>query len=145
MKDATLSDLLRQASIKNENQLMVFPDSIWTYCPDIGRSTGAYIIFYQVGPIDHVTHVPVPVAQSSAESDYNTECTTGIALAHFRTLINELLNKDPCIVPKEAPLIILDIKSALCNNGKDNNHSNKIDRRVHLVRNGEKCKTHKND
>ena len=48
-----------------------------------GRSTGAYIIFYQGGPIDHGTHVPGPVAQSSAESDYNAACTAGMALAHL--------------------------------------------------------------
>ena len=69
MKDAHLSDLLRQAIIKTENQLMSFSDSGWQYCPDTGRSTGAYIIFYQGGPVDHVTHVPGPFAQSGAESD----------------------------------------------------------------------------
>ena len=63
MKDAPLTDLLRQARIKNENQLMAFYDSIWKYCPDTGRSTGAYILFYQGGTIDHVTHVMVPVYQ----------------------------------------------------------------------------------
>ena len=60
-----------------------------------GRSTGAYIIFYQGGPIDHGTHVPVPVAQSSAESEYNSACTAGMALSHFRMLVHELLNEDP--------------------------------------------------
>ena len=44
-----------------------------------------------------------------------------MALAHFRMLIHEFLNKDPDIVPEEAPLIVLDIKSAMCmaKNGKD--------------------------
>ena len=68
MKDAPLYDILRQASINTENQLMDFPDSGWKDCPDTGRSTGTYIIFYRGGPIDHVTHVPGPVDQSSAES-----------------------------------------------------------------------------
>ena len=72
--DAPVSDLLRQASIKTENQLMDFSDSIWKDCPDTGRSTGSYIIFYQGGPIDHGTHVPGPVSQSSAESHYNAAC-----------------------------------------------------------------------
>ena len=40
---------------------------------------GAYIIFYQGGPIDHGTHVPGPVAQSSAEIEYNAACTAGMA------------------------------------------------------------------
>ena len=63
--DALVSDLLRQARIKTENHLMAFSDSSWQYCTYTGRSTGEYIIFYQCGPIDHDTHVPVPVAQSS--------------------------------------------------------------------------------
>ena len=66
MNDAPVTDLLRQANIKTENHLMGFSDSSWKYCPDTVRSTGAYIIFYQGRPIDHGTHVTVPVAQSSA-------------------------------------------------------------------------------
>ena len=106
MNDAPLSDLSRQASINNENQFMDFYNSSWKYCPETGRSTGEYSIFYQSGPIDHITHVPVPVAQSSAESEYNAACTAGMALARFRVLINELLNKDPDMVPEESTLII---------------------------------------
>ena len=59
-------------------------------------------------------------------------------LAHFRMLIHEWLNKDPEIVTKEAPLIILDSKSYFCvaKNGVDANHTRHISRRVNLVRNG---------
>ena len=74
---------------------MDFYDYSWQKFPDTGRITGAYIIFYQCGPIDHGTYVPVPVDQYSAESEYNAACTAGMALEHFRMLINELLNKDP--------------------------------------------------
>ena len=44
-----------------------------------------------------------------------------MALAHFRMLIHELLYEDPYMVPKEAPLIVLDSKSTICmaKNGKD--------------------------
>ena len=38
----------------------------WQDLPDTGRSTGAYIIFYQGGAIDNHKHVPRPVAQTSA-------------------------------------------------------------------------------
>ena len=126
---------------------MDFSVSSWQYCPDTGRSTVAYIIFYQGWPIDHGTHVPGPVAQSSVESEYNSACTAVMALAHLRMLINYLLNKDPDIVPEEAPLILLDSKSAMCmdKNGKDNKHTRHIARRMHLVRNREKCKMHKID
>ena len=89
MNDAPVTDLLRQSNIKTKNHLMAFSDSNWQDCPDTGRSTGAYIIFYQGGPIDHGTHVPGPVAKSSAEIEYNEACTKGMALAHCRMLIHE--------------------------------------------------------
>ena len=69
---------------------MPFYDSIWQDCPDTGRSTGAYIIFYQGGTIDYVIHVPGPVAQSSAESDYNEAYTEKMDLSNFRMFIHEL-------------------------------------------------------
>ena len=47
MNDAPVTDMLRQASIKIENNLMVFSDSSWQDCPDTGINKGAYIIFYQ--------------------------------------------------------------------------------------------------
>ena len=126
---------------------MDFSDSIWQDFLDTGRSTGAYNIFYQVGPIYHGTHVPGPVAQSSAESEYNAASAAGMDLAHFRMLIHELLNKDPDIVPEEALLIVLDSKSAICmdKNGKDNKHTRHLARRMNFLRNGEKCKMHKID
>ena len=76
---------------------MAFSDSSWQDCPDTGRSTGAYIIFYQGWPIEHGTHVPGLVAQSSAEIEYNASCTAGMDLAHFSMLIHELLNNDTYI------------------------------------------------
>ena len=68
-------------------------------------------------------------------------------LAHFRILIHELLNEDTYIVSEEAPLIVLDSKSAMCmdKNGKDTKHTRHIARRMHFLRNGEKCKMHKMD
>ena len=52
-------------------------------------------------------------------------------------LIHELLNKDPDIDPKEATLIFLDSKSAMCmaKNIKDTKHTRHIARRMHFVRN----------
>ena len=116
---------------------MDFSDSSWQDFPDTGRTTGAYIIFYQGGPIDHGTNVPGPVAQSSAESQYNAACTTGMDLAHFRMLIHELLNQDPDMIPKEYTLIVLGIKSAMCmaNNSKYIKHTRHIARIIHFVRN----------
>ena len=63
-----------------------------------------------------------------------------MTLAHFRMLIIELLNKDPDMVPEEAPLIVLDRKSAMCmdKNGKDTKHTIHISKIMHFLMNGEK-------
>ena len=64
-----------------------------------------------------------------------------MALAHFRMLINELLNKDTGVIPEENPRIILDNKSDVCmaNNGKDPKHTTHISRILNYVRNEERC------
>ena len=72
---------------------MAFSDYSWKDFPYTSISTGACIIFYQGGPIEHGTNVPVPIAQSIAESEYNASCIAGISLARFCMLIHELLNK----------------------------------------------------
>ena len=61
-----------------------------------------------------------------------------MALAHFIMLVHELLNEDPDMVPKEAPLIVLGSKSAMCmaKNGRDTKHTIHIARIIHFVRNG---------
>ena len=64
---AILSDLLSQASIKTKNQLIDFSDSSYWYCQNAVRSKGAYILFYQGGPIEHGTHVTGPFSQSISE------------------------------------------------------------------------------
>ena len=80
---------MRYASIKTDIQLTSLSDYICQDCPETSRSTVAYIMFYQGGPIEHDTHVPGPVVQSSAESEYNAEWNTGMDLSHFRMLIHE--------------------------------------------------------
>ena len=74
---------------------MDFYDSIWQDFKYTGINTGEYMIFYQGEPIDHGTHVPGTVSQSSAENEYNVACTAGTDLAHLRMLIYGLLKKDP--------------------------------------------------
>ena len=51
------------------------------------------------------------------------------------------------MVPKESNLIVLDSKSAMCmaKNGRDTKNNRHIARRMHFVRNGEKCKMNKID
>ena len=68
-----------------------------------------------------------------------------MALSHFRMLVHEFLNEDPDMVPKKAPSIVLDSKSAMfmAKNGKDTKHTRNIARRMNFVRNVEKWKMHK--
>ena len=49
-----------------------------------------------------------------------------------------MIYKDPYIGQEEAPLILLDNKSAMCmdDNGKDTKHIRHIARRIHFVRVG---------
>ena len=62
-------------------------------------------------------------------------------------IVHEFLNEYPYMVPKEAPLIVLDSKYSMCmaKNVKDTKHTRHIARRIHFVRNREKCKMHKID
>ena len=119
---------------------MDFYCSSWQDFQDTGRSTGAYIFFIQGWPIEHVKHVLVPVPHSSAESEYNTVCATGMDLSYFRMLIRKLLNRDLDIVPEGSPLIILDSKSDVCMNmnGKGTKHTMHVSRRAIFLRNGDK-------
>ena len=56
-------------------------------------------------------------------------------------LIHEFLNKNMDIVPEEAPLIFFDSKHDMCmaKNGKYTKHTIHFARRMHFLRNGEKC------
>ena len=70
-----------------------------------------------------------------------------MALADLRVLVHEFLYENPDMVSKEYPLVVLDSKYAICmaKNGKDTKHTRHIARRMHFLRNGEKCKMHKID
>ena len=68
IEDANLSDLLRQSILNTEKLLDLLSDSICQYCQDTIRNTGAYIVFYQGGPIDRFTHILGQFSQYSAES-----------------------------------------------------------------------------
>ena len=57
-------------------------------------------MFFPKGvPIDDCTYVPSPVAKYGAESENIAACTVGMDLSHFIMLKNELINKDPDVVP----------------------------------------------
>ena len=61
-----------------------------------------------------------------------------MALSHFSMLNNEFPNKDPDVVTKQAPIVILYIKPDVCmdKNGKGAKHTRHLSRRTQFVRNG---------
>ena len=62
-----------------------------------------------------------------------------MALAQFRILNNDFLNKGTYLVPEQAPFITIDRKSDVCmaKNDKDNKHTIHITKIIPFVRNGE--------
>ena len=144
IEDSLPSDILRQDSTNTEKQLLLLSIYIWQYWWVTCSSTGAYIVFYQGGPICHCTHVPGTLAQSSAESEYSSTYTAVMDLANFMIRNNVLLEKDPGVVSEQAHFIILYSKYYVCmyKNVKDTKHIRHISRRMHIVINCEDCKLH---
>jgi hypothetical protein len=70
-------------------------DSSFHDCPDTGRSTGGYDLFYQGGVVDCTSTVPIPVALSTAESESNMGALASRAMAHVRMLLLEFRGLDP--------------------------------------------------
>ena len=68
MKDAPSSDLLRQAHIKSENQLLVSLILFGKIVQTLIEVQEHILFFNQGGPIYHGTHVPGPVSKSSVET-----------------------------------------------------------------------------
>ena len=66
-------------------------------------------------------------------------------IAHFRMINYYSLNKNADVVPEQAPLIILDVKSSVCmdKNGEDTKHTRHIFIIVNFLRNGEEYNFHK--
>ena len=64
-----------------------------------------------------------------------------MSLSHIVMLNNEFLNKDPDLVLEQAPLVISDIKSAVCMSMsyKDIKHIIHIFIIMHFVINDEEC------
>ena len=119
----------------------------------LAKSTGSNTRFWiRVGYLypltDSFSHVDTFILAYKVEtiwypSDYtvfNTAMKLLLSMGVSLHLIHELLSKNSYIVPEEAPLIVLDGKSAMCmaNSGKDTKHTRHIARRMHFVRNGEK-------
>ena len=137
--DSPVASLLIQSSIENTRSVITFSDSSWQDCPDAGRSTGCYVILVQGGVVDISSHVPMPVALSSAEAEYNTAAVACMATSHVRMVTNEFM-RIPVDTYGEPPTkILLDSESAIAmsKNSRDSKRTRHIERRVHYVRQGQ--------
>ena len=74
----------------DEDTVVTFTDSSWNDCIDTGRSTGGNCSIMQWGPVDHSSHLPIPVAMSSGEAEYISAATAWMKASHLRMLIYDL-------------------------------------------------------
>jgi hypothetical protein len=84
-----VNELLRNNTIET-NEIMAFSDASWQDCPDTGRSTVGYLVFYQGGIVAANSHVPIPVAMSSAEAEYMAACAASMNAAVIRSLLYDM-------------------------------------------------------
>ena len=132
--DAPVARLLFEHGVDPTAPLIAFTDSSWQDCPDSGRSTGGYVLFYQGGVVDSASAMPDPVALSSAEAEYNQACVTSMAANSMAMLIQEMRGNDP-----DTPLcvpVLVDNQSAIAMgvSFRDTKHNRHILRRFHYVR-----------
>ena len=112
----------------------LFADSSFADCPDTGRSTGGFHVFFQGGIIDSASFRPEPVTQSSAEAEYCNACVAAVAGQALSMLVQEFLGLDPD-QPRNFP-IFLDNQSTILmgQSFKDTKQTRHILRRFHFVR-----------
>ena len=114
--------------------LLLFTDSSWQDCPDTSRSTGCYHIYLHGSLVDSASFVPIPIANSSAEAEYNAAALGLTAAIYAKQMYNSFMNRHP-----DAPLTIAlftDSQSAIAmmTSAKDTKRTRHIERRVHFVR-----------
>ena len=114
--------------------ILIFCDSSWQDCPDTGRSTGAFYVYLNGSLVSATTFVPIPVAQSSAEAEYNAcafALTESIYVKHVWNFLHGRHLDTPITFA-----VFCDSKSAITMINCDHvtRHSRHIERRVHFVK-----------
>ena len=150
IKESPVYDILtKQETIKSE--LVVFTDASWQDCPDTGRSTTGYLIFYQGGVVEANSMLQVPIAMSSCEAEVMAACSGCMAAAHLHMLLYDMkylgtkhYNNAQLALPDPPTIIMVDNQAAcrMSMNDKLTKHTRHISRRYHYVRQGAKMKLH---
>ena len=156
-KNSPIGELLIRNNIPHgENNSFTFSDSSWQDDKDTGRSTESYAIINLGGLIDYSTFVPDPIAMPSGEAEYNASAVACMATLHntfvdkeMRNLGTKTINKNDYMIPGgqdwNPSLILLDSTAAvsMALTAKSTSRTRHIDRRFHLVRNGQANNKHK--
>ena len=132
------------------SELLAFSDSSFQDCPDTGRSTTAFKIFYRGSLCDANSSTPVPVAMSSAEAEYMGASNAAMTLAHFRELLYDMENMgkedyDATKIHGQVPTLLLTDNAAtvaMSKNYKVTKKNRHIARRFHYVKQGSKNGDH---
>ena len=104
---------------KNKSELIVFSDASWQDCPDTGRSTTGYLIFYQGGIVEANSMLQIPVAMSSCEAEVMAACSGCMAAAHLHMLLYDMkhlgtknYNNGRLALPNPPTVIMVDNEAA---------------------------------
>ena len=89
-RDSPVHEICEKTRVPRSD-LVVFTNASWQDCPDTGRSTAGYEIFYDGSLIEANSSLPTPVATSSAESEYMAACNGAMAAAHIRMMLYDML------------------------------------------------------
>lgn len=151
LKESPIHDILTETSTSNPSEIVVFTDASWQDCPDTGRSTSGYLIFYRGGVIEANSMMSVPIAMSSAEAEYMSACSGCMAAAHLHMLLYDFkhlgtknYNKSQLALPEPPTVVMVDNDAAvkISLNDRLTKHTRHISRRFHYVREGRKMKLH---
>ena len=150
LKESPVYKILEENKIKiDDDTVVTFTDSSWNDCIDTGRSTGGNCSIMQGGPVDHSSHLPIPVAMSSGEAEYISAATACMRASHLRMLIYDLKylctpEYDGDKLNQKPAKIIIDNEAAICmaKCNKDTAGNRHVARRFHYVRQGTVLKEH---
>ena len=125
-----------QGHNKDNHNALLFTDSSFQDCPDTSRSTGCYACYLQGGAVDIQSFVPLPVAMSSAEAEYNAAAQGTMAMRHLMQIWNEGMGQEPDKTPHEPIPLFCDSTSAIAmiESSKGTKLTRHIQRRYHYVR-----------
>ena len=136
IQDSPIYGLLSQHGISSTLNIFGMHDSSWQDCPDTGRSTGAFLNFFQGGVVDFNSFVPTPVAMSSAEAENNAGAAACMSVSHLRMMMNEINYEDPDLLTDPPISMYCDSQGAIlaANNDKESTRMRHSKRRLLYMR-----------